>query len=109
MRRVKRETDPAPETVSRACPLCHRTVPKTFLTDHHLKTRRPDKHLTERICVDCHRTIHGLFDNDQIRQDLNTLEAIAAHPRFAAAVGFIRKQRPGAARPTKKRKWFRRG
>ena len=86
------------------CPLCERLLPRASRSRHHLKTRRLDKHLTAIICTDCHRTIHALFDNRELRAGLDNIEALRAHPDFAKALTFIRKQPVGSVRVAKKKR-----
>jgi len=80
------------------CPLCDRACPDNWLEDHHLKTRRKDKHDTKLMCKDCHKTIHGLFSNRALRDKrtgLDTIEGLLENPRFQAALVFIKKLTPG--------------
>lgn len=79
------------------CPICDRDVPEKRMTRHHLKTRKVDQHLIEVICSDCHRYIHRLFTNKELAaadSPLNTVEGLLAHPEFAKAIAFVRKQDP---------------
>jgi hypothetical protein len=75
---------------------------------HHWQTRRVDRFDTELICADCHGNLHALFDNRQLASELNTVEALRAHPVFAKALAFIRKQPPESKTRVKSAKRRRR-
>ena len=49
---------------------------------------------TETLCADCHRSIHSIFTNKELEREYSTTEALLAHPVFAKAVSFLRKQDP---------------
>jgi hypothetical protein len=85
-------------TTTEVCPICKRDCPADYLNKHHLRTRKGDKKLIERLCRDCHSTIHRLFTNKELRPEdspLNTIEGLLAHPEYARAVAFIRTVPPG--------------
>ena len=66
---------------------------------HHLRTKREDKALVERICRDCHKTIHGLWTNPELRdptRDLDTVEGILGQETFKRALTHIQRLTPGA-------------
>lgn len=91
------------------CPLCLREGIK--FESHHLQTRRKDKSNTESICVECHKTIHGLFTNQQLRDErlgLDVIEGLLENEAFAKALTFIKKVPPGAHMPMKQAKTRRR-
>lgn len=80
------------------CQLCDRVVPR--LTEHHLvprqhtKRKKLDPGETIDICPACHRQIHTLFDNRQLAQELNTIDALKFHPDVAKFLAWVRKQDP---------------
>ncbi len=80
------------------CQLCDRAVAR--LTDHHLvprqhtKRKKLDPGETIKICPACHRQIHTLFDNRQLAQELNTIDALKNHPDMAKFLAWVRKQDP---------------
>jgi hypothetical protein len=74
------------------CPLCER--PNFFPSDHHMVPRSRGGRSTETICADCHRSIHSVFTNKQLEKEYHTAEALLAHPTFAKAMDFLRKQDP---------------
>lgn len=76
------------------CPVCERDCPPEYMSKHHLRTRKADRHLVELLCRDCHSFIHRLFTNKELAVDdspFNTVEGLLAHPDYAKAVAFIRK------------------
>lgn len=80
------------------CQLCDRAVPR--LTEHHLvprqhtKRKKLDPGETIDICPACHRQIHTLFENRQLAQELNTIDALKFHPDMAKFLAWVRKQDP---------------
>lgn len=96
------------------CELCERG--EVELTRHHLvpRTRHSNKRnqrefdredVRTRIalfCRPCHRMVHALFTEKQLERELNTLEAIAAHPDVARFVAWIRPKPPGFHSSTRK-------
>jgi len=86
------------------CPLCRRDVPA--LSAHHLqpKSRGGGSAQTVNLCFDCHDAIHELFDNRQLAEQLNTLDALRAEPRFAAHVRWLSRQSPDLRFPTRRSK-----
>jgi hypothetical protein len=81
------------------CPLCKRSGGRLVFERHHLRTKRTDKDLTERVCRECHKTIHGLFTHQQLRDPeagLDTIEGLLADKQLTKALGYIRKVPPGA-------------
>jgi len=82
-----------------SCPLCRREGSGLVLERHHLRTKRADKALTEKICKECHKTIHGLFTHQELRDPghgLDTIEGLLVDERFARALKHIRKLPAGA-------------
>lgn len=77
------------------CPICERDCPERHMSRHHLRTRKADRRLTEKLCNDCHAFIHRLFTNKELAVEdspLNSIEGLLANPEFAKAVAFIRTQ-----------------
>ena len=80
------------------CPTCERDCPEKYMSKHHLRTRRADKHLKEPMCRDCHTFVHRLFTNKELADPelkLDTVEGLLANEEYAKAVKFIRKLPPG--------------
>jgi hypothetical protein len=46
------------------------------------------------MCADCHRNAHAIFTNKELAREFSTVEALLAHPTFAKATTFLRKQDP---------------
>ncbi|MDX1631291.1 MAG: HNH endonuclease [Thermoanaerobaculia bacterium] len=77
------------------CDLCGRRTPRT--TVHHLTPRQKggQEGATADLCPACHRQIHALFTNQELAEDLNTLEHLRSHPQISRFLRWIRKQDPG--------------
>jgi hypothetical protein len=86
------------------CSLCGRQV--RTITHHHLvprtrhrnqRTRRRFSRDTLRrkiqLCKPCHDTIHATLTEKELADEYHTLEALAAHPKIAAFVDWIRNRR----------------
>lgn len=79
------------------------------ITRHHLIPRTRHKNRWNRreferdevrerlaeLCRPCHKQIHALFDNKTLERELNTVEALAAHPEMSRFLGWIRKRPDG--------------
>ena len=79
------------------CPLCERECPSRIMSDHHLRTRGADPHLTVLLCRDCHRAIHRLFHNRELAATgsrLATIPGLKDHPDMARHLAFVSKQDP---------------
>lgn len=76
------------------CALCERDVAK--LTEHHLKPRsrlkKGESTPTIDICSACHRQLHVLFTNQQLADELNSLERLRDEPRLKKFLAWLRKQ-----------------
>lgn len=89
------------------CALCGRAAP---VERHHCVprfTRRrlravrrlPKERLdaTVPLCGPCHKTVHRTLNERELALSYNTPQALAAEPRLAAWVRFIRDKPPGFA------------
>ncbi|UJF33150.1 hypothetical protein [Paenibacillus hexagrammi] len=76
------------------CKLCGRSGVVT--TEHHLTPReRGGSHLpTADLCIPCHKHIHALFTNEQLEQELHTIEALRGNEEMGRFLKWIRKQPP---------------
>jgi hypothetical protein len=88
------------------CDLCGRQV--QHLTRHHLipRTRHSNKNNKRRftreevkqrvawLCKACHDQVHALFDEKTLERQFNTIASLAAHPRIARFLNWIRKKPP---------------
>jgi hypothetical protein len=99
------------ETEILACPLCGRPVPSPdLLSDHHLVPRSRGGKETEAICVDCHKQIHAMYGNKRLEEELNSVEALLADPKFAKfAVWIARRPFGSMAKARRARDSRRRG
>lgn len=77
------------------CPLCEREV--TAFSDHHLvpKSRGGTHQDTVPICNDCHNAIHAFFGNRELEHELDSVEALKSHGRFARHLRWLARQDPG--------------
>lgn len=78
------------------CTLCHRVVPESLLTRHHLTPKQKGgKHLDKvPLCKPCHKQIHATFTNTQLARELAGLELLRAAPEMQAFLKWIRRQKP---------------
>ncbi len=70
------------------------------MEEHHLLTRRKSKDTVALICRECHKSLHGLFQNQDLRNpalELDSIEGLLANEQFQKALTFIRKVPPGTA------------
>ena len=71
------------------------------MSDHHLVPKVKGGMDTETICNPCHRQIHAFYSNPQLKNELNTVEALQNEPRFAKYLKWAAKQPPGKRFKTK--------
>ncbi|TQS73958.1 HNH endonuclease [Rhodobacteraceae bacterium] len=79
------------------CPLCLRPIPSHARQSlHHLTPKlKGGKHgATVRLHQICHNEIHKTFSEAELARDLNTPEALRAHPALAPFLGWIAKRPP---------------
>lgn len=112
------DTDTAPEPAGRSnapypqrsrddddgrCALCRREVDR--ITVHHLVPRaRGGNHGPKaNLCSTCHRQVHAMFSVATLAEELYSIELLRAHPRIAAFLRWMSRQR-GAAFPVRRAK-----
>lgn len=90
------------------CELCGRLA--TTLSEHHLiprtthRNRRVSRMFSAEemrsrkadMCQPCTKAVHTFFANKELALEYNTLEALRAHPKIAAHIQWVRRQRPEA-------------
>ena len=97
------------ETGELACPLCRRPVDEESLSDHHLVPRSRGGRASQiPVCLDCHKQIHAMYSNKRLEEELNTVEALLADPKFARFVAWVAKRPLGATAKAKRSKDSRR-
>lgn len=80
------------------CPLCQRPIPPDVpQSRHHLipKLRGGKRGETVLLHHICHKTIHKTFRETELARNLNTTEALRAHPDLARFLDWIGKRPPG--------------
>jgi 5-methylcytosine-specific restriction endonuclease McrA len=84
------------------CPLCKRKVLE--LTDHHIVPKSRGGTELVGICKDCHRQVHALFDNKQLEEELNTVDALLSNDQFAKFIKWVSKKPFGVVHKAKRSK-----
>ena len=102
-----RKQRPAPQDVTLTsdlqapdpiCPLCGRPIPPDVpQSRHHLipKLRGGKGGETVLLHHICHKTIHKTFRETELARNLNTPEALRAHPDMARFLDWVAKRPPG--------------
>jgi len=76
------------------CPTGKRDI---TLTKHHLRPKskkgKPDEENILMICRDCHSHLHDTYDNNWLRDYLNTEEAIVSDEKMAKFGNWAGKQK----------------
>ena len=68
----------------------HHLIPQSKCRNKYSKLRNDfDNHLW--ICELCHRTIHAYFENNRLRDELNTKDALMNDERFSKYLEWWRK------------------
>jgi len=73
------------------CSICRRE--SQHLEKHHLVPRAKHGKETIEVCHDCGDQLHLLFDNRQLKYELNTLEKILANEKVQIWIKWIRKKK----------------
>lgn len=78
------------------CALCRRVVPDERIDDpqvvqeHHLRPGERATSPTVTLCRPCHDQVHALFTNDELREDYDSVAALADADRLADYLDWIR-------------------
>ena len=89
IRRLLQQDRPVVFQPDLICPLCDRVIPPSQRDAHHLVPKSKGGRHTEYMHRICHRQIHALFTETELAKQLNSVEALLAHPgiqRFMAWV-----------------------
>ena len=72
------------------CPLCDRVIPPSQRDAHHLVPKSKGGRHTEYMHRICHRQIHALFTETELAKQLNSVEALLAHPGIQRFVAWVK-------------------
>ena len=76
------------------CRLCGRMAPHSdYMEKHHLTPKSKGGKNTASVCVDCAVQVHLLFTNNELRDSLNTIALLRAHPRVQKWIAWVRKRK----------------
>ena len=97
-------TDPEP------CPVCGRAmIPGPTVTRHHLVPRLKGGKVAEPVHRICHSKIHSLWDENQLRDDYSTWEAIREAEEMQTFIRWVRKKPPEFTSGDRKVRGHKRG
>lgn len=70
------------------CSICKRSGDKEYFEKHHLipKNKKSD---TIIVCVQCGDQLHLLFNNNELKYDLNTLDKILLNDKIIKYVKWV--------------------
>lgn len=89
------------------CPLCERLIPLSQRDAHHLVPKSKGGRHTEYLHRICHRQIHALFTETELARQLNSVEALLAHPDIASFVTWVKNKPDDFMERTSKSKRIR--
>jgi len=75
------------------CSVCDRETPDFCLENHHLIPRAKGGKEKILVCCDCADQLHNLFSIKELRDSLNTIEAIKSNVKVRTWVKWIRKKK----------------
>ena len=93
IRRLLQQDRPVVFQPDLICPLCDRVIPPSQRDAHHLVPKSKGGRHTEYMHRICHRQIHALFTETELAKQLNSVEALLAHPGIQRFVAWV-KTRP---------------
>jgi len=85
------------EAAEPVCPLCLRVIPKHAKQSlHHLVPKLKGGKGGPVVLLHqiCHSEIHARFTEAELARDLNTVEALRAHPEMAKFLAWVAKRPP---------------
>lgn len=78
---------------SNVCPVCKRDI---TLTKHHLRPKSKKGETEDEnimmICRDCHSHLHDIYDNNYLRDNLSTEEAVISDEKMRKFGKWAKKQ-----------------
>ena len=90
IKRLQQQERVAVTPVDLMCPLCERRIPQSQRDAHHLVPKSKGGRQTEYLHRICHRQIHALFTETELTKQLNSVEALLAHPDIGLFVAWIK-------------------
>lgn len=84
------------------CPVCQREIPTGKEDKHHLIPLSKGGKLKQTVDLHriCHEKIHSLWDNNQLKNEFNTIYSMLASGQLDAFIKWIRKKPNGFYEPT---------
>ena len=90
IRRLLQQDRPVVFQPDLICPLCDRVIPPSQRDAHHLVPKSKGGRHTEYMHRICHRQIHALFTETELAKQLNSVEALLAHPGIQRFVAWVK-------------------
>ena len=90
IRRLLQQERPQVSQPDLICPLCDREIPYSQRDAHHLVPKSKGGRHTEYMHRICHRQIHALFTETELAKQLNSVEALLAHPDIQRFVAWVK-------------------
>ena len=90
IRRLLQQDRPVVFQPDLICPLCDRVIPPTQRDAQHLVPKSKGGRHTEYMHRICHRQIHALFTETELAKQLNSVEALLAHPGIQRFVAWVK-------------------
>lgn len=90
IRRLLQQDRPVVFQPDLICPLCDRVIPPSQRDAHHLVPKSKGGRQTEYMHRICHRQIHALFTETELAKQLNSVEALLAHPGIQRFVAWVK-------------------
>lgn len=90
IRRLLQQERPVLTQPELICPLCDRVIPYSQRDAHHLVPKSKGGRHTEYLHRICHHQIHALFTETELAKQLNSVEALLAHPGIERFVAWVK-------------------
>lgn len=90
IRRLLQQDRPVVFQPDLICPLCDRVITPSQRDAHHLVPKSKGGRHTEYMHRICHRQIHALFTETELAKQLNSVEALLAHPGIQRFVAWVK-------------------
>ena len=75
------------------CNICHRETPDQYIQEHHLIPKSKRGKETVPLCKPCHNQLHKMFTNNELRDQLYTIDLLLENEKVKNWTRWIKKRK----------------